>query len=314
VHSPDFVIAGAMKSGTTWLHDALASVPGITIPRDEVHLLDVGDPVVHPDFQRVTAAGLELAAAAQSSWAALLGPAERTGLLGFDSTTLFHSRVDLRRIAREHPHTRFIVLLRNPVERAYSHYWHLVRTGRARFSFEKELLFGRTEILDRSLYRESASRFATALGSRVLFLCYERLFKDPQRELVRVIEFLGLPDGALAHLVGQLDRRSNPGRYPRWLGGWLFASRLLPSLHAARYARDIGASRSSVSAGIGYALWRSRLAALVIAGAGITTSRPPMRQRTLRSLSQYLRDANAGLDDVVGGGFEEWWFPTEEVR
>ncbi len=47
---PDFIIAGAMKSGTTSLHHILANHPEIFIPDKEISFYDIDDFVQHPDF------------------------------------------------------------------------------------------------------------------------------------------------------------------------------------------------------------------------------------------------------------------------
>ena len=38
--TPDFIIIGAQKSGTTWLVDMLRDHEGVFIPRDEVHFFN----------------------------------------------------------------------------------------------------------------------------------------------------------------------------------------------------------------------------------------------------------------------------------
>ena len=47
---PDFIIGGAMKSGTTSLHAILDAHPDIAIQRDELGFFDMDSIVQHPDF------------------------------------------------------------------------------------------------------------------------------------------------------------------------------------------------------------------------------------------------------------------------
>jgi len=47
---PDFIIAGAMKCGTTSLHFILNSHPHIFVPRHEINFFDLDDLIQHPDF------------------------------------------------------------------------------------------------------------------------------------------------------------------------------------------------------------------------------------------------------------------------
>ena len=299
-----------MKCGTTWLHDALNTVDGVVIPREEVHWIDAHDPLSHPDFQMISNEGLKLRRGADTRWhtTSYLGHDER-GLLGYDSTTLFHSHIDLREIARTLSQTKFIVILRDPVSRAYSHYWHLVRTGRAYFPFEKEILHGRQEILTRSLYAQSAERMIDAFGDRVLFVCYEKTFAEPDGELRRIVDFLELPEAALDTMRGHLDSHSNPGRYPRHLRGWLFMSRLLAGWEQGRYAMEMPSQKGgrSVSARMQNTLYHVKLAAMVLAAGGIHKRSPKMKPTTRAELTAYLEDANSRLDNLTGQSFSTWW-------
>ena len=105
---PDFIIAGAMKCGTTWLHDALNRLPEIQIPREEIHWIDARDPIVHPEFPRITNRGLSLIAREETSWFEThTQDTEPGGLLGYDSTTLFHSKIDMGQVAEALPDTKF---------------------------------------------------------------------------------------------------------------------------------------------------------------------------------------------------------------
>ena len=48
--APDFVIAGAMKCGTTTLHQMLAQHPDVFMADDELFYFDMDDIAQHPDF------------------------------------------------------------------------------------------------------------------------------------------------------------------------------------------------------------------------------------------------------------------------
>ena len=47
---PDFIIGGAMKSGTTSLHAILNSHPDIAIVQNELSFFDIDCMLQHPDF------------------------------------------------------------------------------------------------------------------------------------------------------------------------------------------------------------------------------------------------------------------------
>lgn len=137
----------------------------------------------------------------------------------------FHPAVPSR-VAQTLDDVRLVVLLRDPVERAFSHYRHAVRTGREKLSFEDALdaeekrLAGEHRKLvtvpgyysfahqwysyqSRGLYAEQLERWWESFDrQRLLVLKAEDLFDDPAATMTRVLEFLGMPPrdlGLLPH-------------------------------------------------------------------------------------------------------------------
>ena len=129
---------------------------------------------------------------------------------------LFHPLVP-GRVAEVLPDARFVVLLRNPVDRAHSHYWHQFKRGHETLSFrdavesEAERLRGELEkmsedqryvsferhhhsYLARGIYVEQLERWTQLFPTgRFLVERSEDLFADPDRVCRRVLDFLGLP-------------------------------------------------------------------------------------------------------------------------
>src|SRR5215216_1341240 len=115
--------------------------------------------------------------------------------------------------------TRLIALLRNPVDRAYSHYQMEVRRGKEARSFEdatqEEMASVEGEgntvdvphaYLRRGLYAEQLERFSYfANRERLLVIKSENLFTRRLEVLERVLRFLGLPpfESTLAPPMGR---------------------------------------------------------------------------------------------------------------
>jgi hypothetical protein len=197
---PDFVILGAQRSGTTSLYRWLSAHPSIVPPTNkELHYFDLNY-------------------AKGEGWYRSRFPFERPGrVTGEASPYLLYHPLAPERVARDlPPTTRFIVLLRDPVQRALSHYWHERRMkaetqplGPA-FALEDERLAGADEIVRRGersfahfhfsyvargRYAEQLERWFGAVGrERVLVLPSESLFTDPLA-LGRVTQWLRLPPG-----------------------------------------------------------------------------------------------------------------------
>jgi hypothetical protein len=133
------------------------------------------------------------------------------------------------------PHVKLVALLRNPVERAFSHYQHEVRDGRESLSFPEALeretarLAGEEERLEREpgyysynhhrysyarrgLYLEQLLRWTRWYPRfQLLVLQSEWLFRDPAAASASVYEFLGLSPHRLEQYKpfyqGAYDRR-----------------------------------------------------------------------------------------------------------
>jgi Sulfotransferase domain len=213
--TPDFVIVGAKRGGTTSLFSYLSEHPCVApnFPRrlkvKGVHFFDAyyhrGVPWYRSHFPSAPyRRGLER----RHSHRVLVG----------ESTPyyLFHPHAS-RRAARTIPEAKIIVLLRNPVDRAFSHYRERVRHGVETLSFEEaverepERLSGELErILEDGRYRSFAHEHLSYLSqssyleplrrwfghyprSQVLVLLSEDLYRDPAGTYARTLEFLGLP-------------------------------------------------------------------------------------------------------------------------
>jgi hypothetical protein len=214
---PDAMIIGAMKSGTSSLHYYLTQHPQVIPPlRKEVHYFDLnfarGEGWYRANFGRPGEPGLNL-----------------------DSSPyyLFHPQVPGRAHALV-PGAKLIVLLRDPVRRAYSHYWHERDKGRERLSFEdalaaeperigragEQLASGAIErneshqyfsYLARSRYAEQIERWLRLFPrQQLLVLRFEDLAQDPLPVLNRSLQYLGLPAMGSAKLEPRNTRKYPP--------------------------------------------------------------------------------------------------------
>ena len=212
---PHFVIIGSQRCGTSSLYSYLIQHPNISpARRKEVHYFDL-----HYDK------GLE--------WYCQHFPTSAGGSLTGEASPyyLFHP-LAAERCARDMPNARLIVMLRNPVDRAYSHYHHEQRKQRERLSFEEAIgseearLEGEREKLVREPnYRSQAyasysyqargiyvnqleSWMARFPAERILVLESERFFEQTAIEYRGVLKFLRLPPLDLGHY-----RVRNAGSY-----------------------------------------------------------------------------------------------------
>ena len=104
---PDFVVIGAQKAGTTSLYRMLRKHPQVHMPRTkELHYFDF-------HYER----GPEW-------YAAQFRPGRWERRRGEATPNYMWGPLARQRLIADLPSARIIAILRNPVDRAYSHYWH----------------------------------------------------------------------------------------------------------------------------------------------------------------------------------------------
>ncbi|WP_174614758.1 sulfotransferase family protein [Virgibacillus ihumii] len=117
---------------------------------------------------------------------------------------------------------KIVICLRNPMDRAFSAYWHLVSDGRETLSFE-EALNKEDERINNNfeyiwhykttgLYYEQVKYYIEKFGQEnVYLLVYEDFAQDPHYYINDVLEFLNLNK-----LVGEANyHRNNPSGVPK---------------------------------------------------------------------------------------------------
>jgi hypothetical protein len=205
---PDFFVLGEMRSGTSSLHSYLQEHPQILRPFiKEVHF-----------FDRRYTKGIAWYRAHFPTRTAILWHALRHGrALTYEATPDYLSYPDVaRRLWKVRPGAKLIALLRNPVDRAYSHYQFNVRIQRERHSFSKairkeaERLEGEREkvLSDESYLSQRLRRYTYASRGTYVdsLLAYERYFPRDQMLVIKsedlfdrtqdtyqqILDFLGL--------------------------------------------------------------------------------------------------------------------------
>src|SRR5579863_9235330 len=128
--APDFMIIGALRGGTTSLYSYMTAHPGIgPAYMKEVHFFDVHYKKGFPWYQA------QFPSLPQKYYRERVQ--KQRFITGEASPYyLFHPHAP-KRIAKILPQVKLVVLLRNPVTRAYSHYSHEVAGGHESLSFEE---------------------------------------------------------------------------------------------------------------------------------------------------------------------------------
>jgi Sulfotransferase domain len=203
---PSFIIIGAKKCGTTSLFNYLSKHPNIGSPTwKEISYFNI-----HFDKGNIWY---------KSFFPISLPISESQDLITGEATASYICDSEApERIATTLPDVKLIALLRNPVDRAYSHYHHTKRIGRENLAFEKAIAQEelRLEKIENNKSQESgfnyhkaynytylsSGRYAEQLKNwfnlfdkqQLLILKSEDFFNHPEAIFQQVINFLKLPN------------------------------------------------------------------------------------------------------------------------
>ena len=127
----DFIVAGAQKSGTTALHYFLKKHPQIALPdRQELHFFDdeeifshqpVDYELLHRHFRKRPVRFLPVRSASRTD-----SSRGEPGLAGEVTPSYLYWEPALERIWNYNPEIKLLILLRNPIDRAFAH-WNMQR-------------------------------------------------------------------------------------------------------------------------------------------------------------------------------------------
>lgn len=316
---PHFIIAGAMKAGTSTLHAILAAHPEIFIPPREMAFFDIDDFDEHPDFRMWYKdewhfvdfnAQIDRLAVWYSQQFSLARPFQ---IIGEDATGYLSARKVPHRLRMMLPTVKIIVLLRDPADRTYSHYWHMVKTGRECHSFEDSLILNPESKLRRSLYKEHIERYLRLFPREQLFIAsFEEFVKKPEQIVCEILEFLGVdPSGIPVNLYAT---RANPAKRARFHRLRLFENLLCRKETSRIYVRETGPSLTPPIMATPIPrqpFWfRGLKTCLRRLNPQISEGIPPLKASTRKMLDDYFRETNSGLSELCGRPLDSEWYKS----
>lgn len=198
---PNLFLIGAMKSGTTYLRKLLSAHP-------DVFMSDPDEPSYFVDPQHLQTVWPEMWECglwrSEDRYLDLFRAGGDAPILG-EASTNYTKRPLLpgvpERIAAFNPDARFIYVMRDPVERTISHYWHMVR-HHAEHRPVAEAVRRDQQYVAVSHYAMQLRPFLERFGrNRVAVLTHERLIADPPAVMRGVYAWLGV-DPAAADISG----------------------------------------------------------------------------------------------------------------
>ncbi len=195
---PDFIGLGVQRGGTTWLYKKLQQHPRICFPkhRKEAHF-----------FDRYYERG--------RSWYSDIFNHCMVACKGEITPDYLYEQKCPKRIYELLPGVKLFLILRNPIDRAYSHYKKEVRDYSFDGSFS-DFAEDKEGVLERGLYYEQITRYLQFFSrEQILILYFSDLNQKPDEILREVFKFLEVDPSFEPE---RLNGKENASRLPRYQG------------------------------------------------------------------------------------------------
>lgn len=265
---PNYLIVGAPKCGTSSLARWLEEHPDVyMVPEKELHFFTAYWDQGAEWYERCFAPTGERA-------------------VGEASPTYLANHVAHERMAQLVPGAKLIAMLRNPVDRAYSHYWHWHDRKGEKRSFEEVIepeLGGEDGIyLAPGRYAEHLEALRQHFADEQLQLViFDDLAANPVEVFQSTCRFLGVDHSVVPEKVGSVVN-SYMYYYPRWLWSMFVRVRIGEFLPGR----------------VGAAIYRKMVRT--------ADPYPPMDSATRDKLVDYFSEPNRALSTMIGRDLSHW--------
>jgi len=197
------------------------------------------------------------------------------------------------RMAQVVPDARLIFMVRDPIDRAVSHYTHLLGEGRERRRVDDALRSSTDLYLGRSRYAALLRPFLERFPrSRILVLRQEDLLSRRRETIGAAFRFLGLDERFWSE---RMERERNVSR------------------RSGRRTGLLRRLRGSRLAGVGYRLpHEMKWVVERLSGSSTANALPTPDDETRRALLDQLEPEIAGLEEITGWDLSEWRAPQPD--
>jgi len=286
-HKIDFLVIGAQKSGTTTIYDWLSQHSNIFLPEIKENPYFADDKLYRHGVRYLDV---------------LYKKYSNQKIIGGAYVNLMYFPYVIDRIRDYNPRMKFIVALRNPINRAYSAYWYFRSNGLEECdTFEKALELEKERItgsfteqadftyIEHGKYADQLKYYLSAFGPEQLLSFFsDELRSNPEEVLGRVLKFLNL-DNQTADF--NLSRDSNSAHKPRF-----------PAFQKFLFSRDnwykqlyLRVLPNSVRMMI-----KKTITQKIISWNRSRFQYPPMNPDTRRMLVEFYKPYNAQLKKLIG--------------
>jgi hypothetical protein len=310
---PDFIIGGAMKSGTTSLHQILNKHPDVYMAKGEIGFFDIDNILEHPDFNffdkknKWNTQKIENDPEILWTWYYKKFKASNGQLKGEDSTTYLASPIAAKRIGSQNKDIKMIFVLRHPTSRTLSNYFHLLKSGRAEYNLEDTLQYNPSSIIRRSLYKQQLEQYYKYLKPKnIKVILFEELIKNPELIISQLSSYLNISNHKFS--IEDLKQHSNKTQYPKSEKIQLKYNRLNRKLGKSRYSNYLPIKYQVGNNSNGF---KQKILKKIHSKINPKSYKykPTVNESTKKYLDDFFRKEMKGIDELTKMNIYNEWFP-----
>jgi hypothetical protein len=195
---PDFFIVGAARAGTTTLYQFLGRAPGIYLPKIKEPRYFLARSKNEDIYGRIAVGSTE-------NYLSLFANVDAIAIGEATPEYLYHDSA-ANKIRERVPHAKIVITLRNPIERALSHYLLLKTLLNIKYSFDDMIKFEWANkrhdlaislrapgIIECGFYSHGVDKYLELFASdQIMIIIFEEWTKNALNTINRTIEFLGV--------------------------------------------------------------------------------------------------------------------------
>ena len=199
----DFIVAGARRGGTTFLHSLLMQQENCAVHKKADYEYFIDDGVKENNEQKESAQRWKKNHSVEGLYAAM-DFTNDASIQGLKNADFLYWENSHQKAKTWFPDLKIILVLRNPVKRAYSHYVNEVIKKREHLSFEEAINQEANRIAESDYFKLHFSYIERGYYDKSLTILYKTfdpkdvliifdydLYKNPQQQVDRVASFLG---------------------------------------------------------------------------------------------------------------------------
>jgi hypothetical protein len=273
---PDFIIIGAARSGTTSLHHYLNIHPEIYMSAEK----ELSFFIREGNWDK----GVEWYRSQFTGDAKIYGEATPR----YSGYPVYAGVPE--RIYSIVPNVKLIYVMRDPMQRALSHYTLFHSLGSEKKSFNDAAAdFDRCYYVSASRYHLQIRQYLACFPlSRFFFLTVEELRRQPRQTMQAMYRFLGVDDSFYSPDFAVALNRTDDHRYKNQIGSWLNRLNDLAIVRRIPFR------------------WRVRFGHLIYIPFSSKISRPIISPSMHQRLEELFREDVNGLRALTGRSYAEW--------